>query len=490
MTTIENGKSSADNLKEIAWVQQQTKEELNTLTNNVESNFYEKNADGTVTYKMDLVKQYLNSIKGKNWNELVSKNSSAWIMAVQIALESMWYDVGKVDGLLWKVTSEAVRKFQTDKGLKVDGAPGPDTIAKILQSLEGGNGKVEETDDQKLEKVKAKQNAKVEKGGQVKAEELVEGVGEWVNVSLKEGQEIKTDELGEIKVVVVVKVWDKVKEIEVVVKIVEKEELDKEKIDQVKAKELVEVEIWGWLDPRDLVENLPDDAWVGFKEWQDIWEKIHKEWEYKIIVVVKIWNEVRELEVVVRVVKKKAEKPDDKPDGNTDENPDDKSDENPDDKSDENPDDKSDENPDDKSDENPDENPDDVEKYRDLKYWKLNCYRVENLRNGSKLIIKSRDELMKFGPNLYDKYDDNYFRYHSLALYYYQRTNTADEGLDITSVTRIPWPMFWVDVKYKDLTKPGAIWGAMMWAVECLFVEINKNEENNVNWRNESPMLI
>ena len=164
MTTIENGKSSADNLKEIAWVQQQTKEELNTLTNNVESNFYEKNADGTVTYKMDLVKQYLNSIKGKNWNELVSKNSSAWIMAVQIALESMWYDVGKVDGLLWKVTSEAVRKFQTDKGLKVDGAPGPDTIAKILQSLEGGNGKVEETDDQKLEKVKAKQNAKRARG--------------------------------------------------------------------------------------------------------------------------------------------------------------------------------------------------------------------------------------------------------------------------------------------------------------------------------------
>jgi hypothetical protein len=89
MTTIENGKSSADNLKEIAWVQQQTKEELNTLTNNVESNFYEKNADGTVTYKMDIVKQYLNSIKGKSWKELVSKNSSAWIMAVQIALESM-----------------------------------------------------------------------------------------------------------------------------------------------------------------------------------------------------------------------------------------------------------------------------------------------------------------------------------------------------------------------------------------------------------------
>jgi len=196
MTTIENGKSSADNLKEIAWVQQQTKEELNTLTNNVESNFYEKNADGTVTYKMDLVKQYLNSIKAKNWNELVSKNSSAWIMAVQIALESMWYDVGKVDGLLWKITADAVRKFQTEKGLKVDGAPGPDTIAKILESLEGGNGKVEKTDEEKLENVKAKQNAKVEKGGEVKAEDLVEGVEEWVNVSLKEGQEIKTDETG------------------------------------------------------------------------------------------------------------------------------------------------------------------------------------------------------------------------------------------------------------------------------------------------------
>jgi hypothetical protein len=83
-----SNESSRDNVKEIAWVKQQTKDELNALTNNVEDNFYKKQADGTITYNLDLVKNYLNSIKEKGWNDLIKKNTSAWIMAVQIALES------------------------------------------------------------------------------------------------------------------------------------------------------------------------------------------------------------------------------------------------------------------------------------------------------------------------------------------------------------------------------------------------------------------
>ena len=114
MVVIENGKSSKENLKqqEISWVQQQVKEELNELTNNVEDSFYEKNNDETVSYKMDIVKQYLSKlndeVKDKSvrdaWNFLISKkNTAAWIMAVQIALESLNnpdYDVGKIDGVL------------------------------------------------------------------------------------------------------------------------------------------------------------------------------------------------------------------------------------------------------------------------------------------------------------------------------------------------------------------------------------------------------
>jgi len=44
---------------------------------------------------MEAVKNYLTTIKQKNWSDLTSKNSSAWIMAVQIALEERGIDVGK-----------------------------------------------------------------------------------------------------------------------------------------------------------------------------------------------------------------------------------------------------------------------------------------------------------------------------------------------------------------------------------------------------------
>jgi hypothetical protein len=37
---------------------------------------------------MDIVKSYLENIKDKEWDDLKSANSGAWIMAVQIALRS------------------------------------------------------------------------------------------------------------------------------------------------------------------------------------------------------------------------------------------------------------------------------------------------------------------------------------------------------------------------------------------------------------------
>ena len=136
MTTIENGKSSADNLREIDWVKKQTTDALNSLSTDLASNFYEKSTDmKEVSYKMDVVKKYLDSIKDKDWWELTEKNSWAWIMAVQIALESQGYDVGRIDWVFWNATWNAVRKFQGDNGLKVDGAPGKNTIKKLLEKL-------------------------------------------------------------------------------------------------------------------------------------------------------------------------------------------------------------------------------------------------------------------------------------------------------------------------------------------------------------------
>ncbi|MBO7505047.1 hypothetical protein J6T66_02625 [bacterium] len=83
-------KSGAENIREVAWVQQQVKAELNDLKNDVSvDKFYETEADGSIKYKMDLVKDYLNTLKDKEWNQLIQKNTSAWMMAVQIALEKL-----------------------------------------------------------------------------------------------------------------------------------------------------------------------------------------------------------------------------------------------------------------------------------------------------------------------------------------------------------------------------------------------------------------
>ena len=82
---------------------------------------------------MEAVKNYLRTIQQKNWSQLTSKNSSAWIMAVQIALEKRGIDVGKVDGIFGAGTKAAVRTFQEENEITADGLPGPQTIAKLLE---------------------------------------------------------------------------------------------------------------------------------------------------------------------------------------------------------------------------------------------------------------------------------------------------------------------------------------------------------------------
>ncbi|MDR0608351.1 MAG: hypothetical protein LBG52_08725 [Candidatus Peribacteria bacterium] len=86
MSVIENNKSSSDNLYKVDWVQGQTKTALNKLQMNF---FYKKEANGTIHYNMDSVRTYLKTLQYKSRKELTSQNTSAWIMAVQIALESM-----------------------------------------------------------------------------------------------------------------------------------------------------------------------------------------------------------------------------------------------------------------------------------------------------------------------------------------------------------------------------------------------------------------
>jgi len=131
-------KSSVNNIKEVAWVQQQIKVELSDLRDDIAiDSFYTKEDGDKVKYNMRVVRDYLESIQNKEWKELTAQNTSAWIMAVQIALEKLWYDTGTIDGIYaegW-TTDAAVRAFQENNDLKVDGAPGKETIHKLLEKL-------------------------------------------------------------------------------------------------------------------------------------------------------------------------------------------------------------------------------------------------------------------------------------------------------------------------------------------------------------------
>lgn len=50
---------------------------------------------------------------------------------IQAALAALGYRVGPIDGIWGRQTQAAVRQFQADNGLQVDGIVGPQTIAKL-----------------------------------------------------------------------------------------------------------------------------------------------------------------------------------------------------------------------------------------------------------------------------------------------------------------------------------------------------------------------
>ena len=141
---IIDGKSSQSNIEGThERVKQQVGKELQQLTNEIWNNFYSINENWEVQYDINLVKKYLETKKDKTYTELLtSQNTSAWIMAIQIALSSIdGYDVGKVDWILrnkWAKTSKTVQqiiKFQKDNGLRPDWKPGWKTIKKLLEKL-------------------------------------------------------------------------------------------------------------------------------------------------------------------------------------------------------------------------------------------------------------------------------------------------------------------------------------------------------------------
>ncbi len=152
---------SMEDVRLLDWVTSEVKKWLNTLKSNLKNNedasevkskeindlFYEIN-DKKVVLKMDIVKNYLEKIKNKEWADLQSEDASSWIMAVQIALRSpqiWWKNYDNywkiiIDGSLGWNTTEAVKKFQEANGLKVDGLPGKNTLNKICDILDWNAG--------------------------------------------------------------------------------------------------------------------------------------------------------------------------------------------------------------------------------------------------------------------------------------------------------------------------------------------------------------
>ena len=53
------------------------------------------------------------------------------VRQIQTALQNRGYDPGSVDGIYGERTEAAVRQFQADQGLAVDGIAGPDTLAAL-----------------------------------------------------------------------------------------------------------------------------------------------------------------------------------------------------------------------------------------------------------------------------------------------------------------------------------------------------------------------
>lgn len=69
------------------------------------------------------------------------------VRQIQTALQNRGYDPGSVDGIYGEKTEKAVRQFQKDQGLAVDGIAGPDTLRALgLTGSSNQAGSVSESD--------------------------------------------------------------------------------------------------------------------------------------------------------------------------------------------------------------------------------------------------------------------------------------------------------------------------------------------------------
>lgn len=74
-----------------------------------------------------------------HWKEFVGRIEGKHFMTkkdIQRHLKTLGYYTGAVDGSFGPASQSAVRRFQSDRGLVVDGSPGPTTQAEILKAID------------------------------------------------------------------------------------------------------------------------------------------------------------------------------------------------------------------------------------------------------------------------------------------------------------------------------------------------------------------
>ena len=228
---IVNGLSSKENVSDKhEWVKNEVKAELTELQESIF--FYENSSQDPdkIKYNMDAVKSYLSKLSSDisdksvkdAWSYLTKwRHQYAWVMAVQIALESLPSeydtDVHKIDWLLWgpnSATRNAVTNFQKKRNethdgkhkIVPDGLPGKSTINALLEVInwiENSNNKpdnIKKSDDEIDGENKKNLNDKNEealydevtvigysidipwKNVEVEASNLLRNVPEWATV--------------------------------------------------------------------------------------------------------------------------------------------------------------------------------------------------------------------------------------------------------------------------------------------------------------------
>lgn len=89
---------------------------------------YRKNHYHTRLLKLEL------SVRSGQWKDPQAAIDD--LMDLQRDLKTLGFDPGVVDGRMGPATRGAVRDFQRDRGLAVDGIPGPMTMAEIAEAIE------------------------------------------------------------------------------------------------------------------------------------------------------------------------------------------------------------------------------------------------------------------------------------------------------------------------------------------------------------------